>query len=291
MVQTNLLPPVTAVRIVWALTGEFSDDEHSKINAKLVEDNLKTIKDLAEQQKDKDGKIAETEETIYVRQAIALIDACVRNLDIIHKKRQLDFQENNELRQAYLDTITENLEFGTKAKDIVKSLPTMGITSVGGITLIESIKGSGIQLNSLQMWGIGGGLAAVGYIINLLIVRATRRYKQKLFVSQDYERGLYFGQYITRVKTSLISLYLDMNRIHKNIFGQPYPVEKDDVEGIVGEMLKGVQPMFCPYVHKHIQEKKVTPELWPLCETGKSSAVEPGKPSAVEQCIYWEGKK
>lgn len=284
MGQTNLLPPVTAIRIVWALTGEFSDDENSKLNAKLVEDHVKGIKDLADQQNDEVEKK-------YVRNAMSLMDACLRNLDIIHKKRTEDFRENNELRQAYLDTITENLAFGTKAKDIVKSLPTMGIASAGGITLIESLKGSGIQLESWQLWGLGAGLAAAGYIINLLIVRATRRHKQKLFVGQDYEKGLYFNKYVAQVKTALVSLYLDLNRIHKNIFGECYPGDQDDAVGIVGEMLKGVQPLFCPYVHKHMQEKKITPELWPRCETGKAIEAEPGNPKAIEQCVYWEGKK
>lgn len=98
--QTNLLPPVTVVRIVWALTGAFSDDENSKLNAKLVEDQIKSIKDEAEKQTDENEKI-------YVRNAIVLVDASVRNMDIIHKKRSLDFQENNELRQACLDKVTE----------------------------------------------------------------------------------------------------------------------------------------------------------------------------------------
>lgn len=173
----------------------------------------------------------------------------------------------------------------------MKSLPTMGITSAGGITLIESLKGSGIQLNSWQLWGLGAGLAAAGYIINMAIVKLTRRYKQNLFVSQDYERGLYFNHYLTHVKTALVSLCLDLNRVHKNIFGQPYPLEKDDIVGVVGEMLKGVQSLFCPYVHKHMMEKKITPELWPLCETGMAIDAEPGTPRAIEQCKYWEGKR
>lgn len=297
--QTNLLPPVTAVRIVWALTGEFSDDNHSQFNAKSVEDNLKNIKDFAEQQQGENEV-----EKIYVRNATVLMDACRRSLDIIHKKRELDFKENDEIRNAYLEDVKENLAFGTRAKNILKSLPIMAITGFGGtITLAEVFNKTNTPatsigavqapvLSSLQLWGIGAGFAAVGYIVNLVIVKLMRSYKQKLFVGQDYERGLYFNQYVNRVKIELITLYWDLNRIHNNIFKQKYPADKDDdAEKVVGEMLKGVQPLFCPYVHKHMQEKKVTPELWPLCEAGKSGEIGPEKPTAVEQCVYWEGKK
>lgn len=283
MAQTKLLPPVTAIRIAWARTGEFSDDDQSKVNAKIVENDLKTIIDLADKQPDENEKM-------YVRNASALMDACARNLDIIHKKRELDFEENNKIRDEYLEDVKENLDFGNKAKDVLKSLPTMGIASVGGISLIETLKGTGIQLDQWQIWSIGAGLAAAGYLVNLFIVRATRRYKQKLFVSQDYERGLYFSQYVSRVKMVLVSLFLDLNRIHKNVFGDVYSKDDDAVE-IVGEMLKGVLPLFCPYIHKHMMDKKITPQLWPLCETGKAIGSEVGSPVALEQCVFWEGKK
>jgi len=54
-----------------------------------------------------------------------------------------------------------------------------------------------------------------------------------------------------------------------------------EVSNIIGEMLKGVRPTFCKYVHKHMREKKIEPELWTLCETGKKDA--------VEKCPCWEG--
>jgi hypothetical protein len=91
---------------------------------------------------------------------------------------------------------------------------------------------------------------------------------------------LYYDQYLTRVATTLTSLYLDLDRIHKNVFGQSYPVDAD-VQVIVNEMLEGVRSTFCDYIHKHMNEEKITPELWSLCETGK----------ATEGCFFWEGKK
>jgi len=91
MSQTTLLPPITAIRMIWARTGAFSNDEHSKLSAVLTEAALKDIKDRAE----KDDKERE-----YVISAIATMDASLRSLDTIYKGRELNFQENERLRSA-----------------------------------------------------------------------------------------------------------------------------------------------------------------------------------------------
>lgn len=266
MSQTFLLPPVSAVRMVWARTGMFSNDEHSKISAVLTEAALKNIRERAE---------ADDKERKYVNSAIATMDATLRSLDIIHKGRELNFEENEKLRKAYLDSVKENLEFGKKAGDFLKSLPAMVIGGAGGITVAQYFK-----ISDINLWAIGLALASIGYIVNLEVVRLMRKRTQMLYVVQDYERSLYYDQYVTRVATTLTSLYLDLDRIHKNVFEQSYSVDVE-VSNIIGEMLKGVRPTFCKYIHKHIREKKIKPELWTLCETGKEVA--------VEKCPCWEG--
>jgi hypothetical protein len=125
------------------------------------------------------------------------------------------------------------------------------------------------------------GLAGAGYIINLGIVRFTRRRQQQLYLEQDYERNLYYDQYVTRVRTALFSLYLDLDRIHANIFGQSYPINSgQSAQDIVEEVVKGIRSTMCPYVHKHMKEHRIIPTLWPRCETGGEGA---------RHCPLWEG--
>jgi hypothetical protein len=274
MPQTSLLPPVSAVQKIWAKTGLFSNDEYSGQSAALVEADLKTIRDRAE---------SDESEKRYLAGAMASMDVSFRNLDMIYKGRQLNFQENEQLRTAYLDSVNENINFGSKAKDILKSLPAMSIGGAGSVT-VGNLLAERFKLDSAELWGIGLAFMGIGYLVNLVIVRSMRRRKQMLYVQQDYERGLYYDQYLSRVAIVLTSLYLDLDRIHKNVFGQSYFVkEKEDVETIVSAMLKGVHPTFCDYIHKHMHEKKITPELWSLCETGRAVA--------KETCDFWEGKK
>ena len=259
MSKTSLLPPFTAVRLVWARTGAFSEKaKHSQLAATLAEDAQKNIKVTAEKE-----KANNPEEYEYVNSATATMDAGLRNLDIVYKGRELNFEENEKLRSTYLNAVKETLEFGNSFKDFLKSLPTMTIGSVTGIAFAQSI----LKISDERLWGIGLGLAAVSYLVNLLIVKLMRKRKQQLYIIQDYERTLYYEQYVNRTEAVLTSLYNDIDRIHKNVFGAPYPAEKSTME-IIGDILEGVKPTFCKYTHKHLREKRITPELWSLCETG-----------------------
>jgi uncharacterized membrane protein YuzA (DUF378 family) len=206
------------------------------------------------------------------------MDASLRNLDIITKGRDTNFEQNEKLRSAYLRTIEENIEFGNRAKDILKSLPTMSVASLGGVTVFDVIADYlGRALTTASMVLILLGSAGAGYLINLYFVRESRKRQQELLIKEDYERQLYFDQYVNRVKLTLMALYNDLNRLHENFIGTAYP-EKSDVEKAVLELLEGARPTFCEYVHKHMREGKITPELWVKCETG-----------ANENCPQYEG--
>jgi hypothetical protein len=271
MAKTALLPTVTAVRMAWAMTGKFSDDE-SKIIAAYVEDELKNVEGEA-------SKIGPKEKS-YVKSAVATIKASMRSLNIIYKSRELNFKENEKLREAYLKSITENLDFGKQASDFLRSLPAMVIGGAGGVTVADAVGLSGVML-----WGVGLGLAGLGYLVQSYFVRRGRRQTQMLYVSQDYERNLYYEQYINRARDILQGLFLDLERIHKRIFGENYEVkiEPSAVKILVDAMLAGVTPTFCQFVHQHMKEKKVTPELWTKCECGNADA--------VRTCPFWEGPR
>jgi hypothetical protein len=270
MPKTALLPTVTAIRMVWAMTGKFSDDQPSQTMATYVEDTLKGIENQAA------GVSAE--EQSYVTSAIATMKASLRSLETAHKGRDLNFEENEKLRRAYLESVTESISFGSKAQDVLKSLPTMTVGAAGGVTIAQALGISGITL-----WGLGLALAALGYLVNLWFVRRARRQTQLLYVSQDYERDLYYEQYLNRVTTILLGLFLDLERIHKNVFQETYEADTNPstIRSFVEDILAGVRSTFCPFVHKHIADNRITPELWTRCESGNTDA--------VRLCPNWEG--
>ncbi|HEU5315807.1 MAG TPA: hypothetical protein VFX49_06820, partial [Chloroflexota bacterium] len=130
---------------------------------------------------------------------------------------------------------------------------------------------------------LGIGLAATGYFVNLYFVSLARGRSRKLYLTQDYERSMYFEQYVTRVRAILAALYLDVDRIHQAVFGAPYGGAIDEAMIVAGETLTGVGQTYCPLVHEHMHKGVVTPELWPICETGVAHA--------YKKCPLWKESK
>jgi hypothetical protein len=272
MSKSALLPTVTAVRMVWAMTGKFSNDEPSKSMATYVEDALKSIEDQA-------ASIG-IDEKSYVTSAAATMKSSLRSLDTAYKGRDLNFEENEKLRSAYLESVKESLNFGSKAQDFLKALPSMSIGAAGGLTVAQAA-----GLSVAGSWAAGLLLTALGYLVNLWFVRRARQKTQMLYVSQDYERSLYYEQYLSRVTQILLGLFLDLERIHKRVFSDNYKADTNPttIRSLIGDILAGVHSTFCQFVHKHMANKQITPESWTLCESGNSEA--------IRMCPLWEGPR
>jgi len=265
--KTTILSPPVAIKLAWGLTGRFPNEEYSKNNAVLIEDMMKEARERAKNHDD-------PKEEEYVEQAVALILASFRNLETIFKGRNLNFDDNEKLRSKYMESIEENIDFGNKIQNILKSVPTMTITTAAGtITLVQWLK-----LSPIQGWGVGLACAALGYMINLGIVKIMRRRIQYQYIDQDYDRNLYYSRYVTQIDMALKLLYLDIDRLHNRIFKTKYMPETS-VDKVIDDILKSIQPTFCEYIHKHKKKGIITPELWSLCETGNIEA--------VKHCKFW----
>ena len=108
------------------------------------------------------------------------------------------------------------------------------------------------------------------------------REKQELYMKEDYDRDLYYADYVSRVAAVLMGLYLEVNRIHEKVFKKPYD-EKRPASEAVDSLLMGVRPSYCKFLRKHMKDKVITPELWPTCETGDAEA--------TRACRNWEGAR
>lgn len=273
---TTLLPPSTAVKIAWAMTGFFvKNNPESQDIATEAKEHLDSIIERAKRTNDT--------EKAYVNIAAADIEATMRTLDTIYKGRELNLEENDKLRAVTLKNIEEDSKFGRSAQDFLKSLPTMAIAAgAGTVTLNEVLESA--SLPGWSLWLIGLGFAGIGFFINLWVVKLNSRRRQKLYIQQDYERTIYFQQYMTRVRTALIILYTDIDRAHNQFFKKKYPLDKSvKVATVVKDILRGAMPTLCEEIHRHIQEGKITTDLWTLCDAGIQ---------LVEGCKYWPpGKK
>lgn len=276
MAVTTILAPFTAVRLAWAIAGKFTSEPDSKVSAQIAEELLKKMSAKA---------ATDTNERSYVSQSEATIHDAIRSLEVIYKGRELNFEENEKLRQAYIENVQDSIQFGSKAKDYLKALPTMAIAGPGvagtlGPTLAGYLdRGIATGYQTLFLWGFGAVMAGLGYFIYAGIVRRGRKRTQMLYVEQDYERNLYYDQYIARVVAALTGLYQDIDRIHEQTFGEVYPIGDGDADSVVADLLRGVRPTMCNNVHKHMRKGVVTPAVWTMCEVGEPPST---------QCPYWE---
>ena len=265
------LSPLASVGLAWTIAGKFTSEPESKMTAQLAEDRLKAALESVG---------AGTVEQQYLSRVETAILAAVRNLEVIYKGRELNFAENERLRQAYMENVRENIEFGRNARSYLKALPTMAIAGPGGTALLvnnlpQRLTG---EHETLFLWLLGAALSGIGYWIYRGVMFLSRKRTQTLYVQQDCERNLYYSSYVTRVEVVLAGLYSHVDRVHSQTFGAPYPHSEGNAATVVGELLAGIQPRMCRYVHEHMRAGVVTPELWPLCEAGGEG---------VESCPHW----
>jgi hypothetical protein len=265
---TRFLTPMTAVEIAWARTGQFSSSPHSEQMGHQANARLKKIEEDASK---------EPRDCDYVQQVVSAMDATHRTLDTIYKGRELNFKENEKLRQSSLDSIQDVVQFGTRAKDFVRSLPGLAIGSAGGVTLLNALY-PGDSIPDYVTWAAGVGAAALGYLVFQAAMLLSRRWKEQNYIREDYDRGLYYQQYVKRTEVALRGLYDEACAAHRRAFDED--VCGDDGTEL-NTYLDALQPTFCRYVHEHMRRGVVRCKHWPMCETG-------GPPeSNRDACDWW----
>jgi hypothetical protein len=266
MEKTSLLAPATAIRIVWTCTEAFSKRRSSQPSV-LIEEALQDIKELAEE-----------DEKMYILRVKFAMSASLRSIHTIYKCRNLNFDENEKLRAASLEYVKENIEFGTKLRDFSKALPGMVIGGAGGYKVAQAFTFPDFSLAIIAVLGI-----LAGFLVNWKFIAWRTEKNKEIYVQQDYDRNLYYEQYLNKVAEILESLYKGVNQIHKNFFGGYYPVEEEAVSVVNDIIVTEARPRHCDYFHEHMREGIITPKLWPLCETGVEKA--------VKECMYWKEKE
>jgi hypothetical protein len=269
MKKTNLLPPLSAVYLIWGTTRKFADTSNTDsfdTTIKPYFDNL--LKEA----------LNNNQETQYLNQAYALMMASMRNVIIIYKGRQLNYSENKLIRETYLEALKTELNITSQLKDLLKSLPAITIGGVSGLVVAEK---TDTASGSLKQWLYAMVFAIAGYVARYLYAQFTTYRKQKNFVRQDYETTIYYNHYLIRMEEVMINMYRRLEEIHEKVFDQKYD-KNSQSEDSIKELFLEIQPIQCPLLNLHINTYKVTPNRWQMCEVGLPLA---------ESCKYYRKRK
>jgi hypothetical protein len=281
------LTPLAAVQTVWGYTVEFSRKESINLidfTQKVLtqfcgkgeaagknQSNANTANQppgaqLPDKTKGCVLKLSEDEKR-YLYRVLAAMECALRCLHVLYQGRNHNWQEIEKLHEVYLESLKNTVTFGEKFKDIFRALPAMALGSAGGITLVEAFKTTPIS----KLWLVGLLFAALGYFVDLFVVKWSNKRKRRNYIRLDYERTCYYKDYLTRIYPVLIHLYDSVKEIYEEIFDPPY---KNDTQiqnerNWIEKMVNQLEPQLCEFIDIHMESNKITPELWPCCETGK----------------------
>ena len=264
MAVTTALPPSLAVELAWGLSSQFSKDADAKARGEMTKVDF----DRIVQPVDTSGT---DEEKRYVRGTAALIDGTLRTLHIIVAGRDLNIDELDELRDKRREDVEASAKLSGSLQSIApRAVTTLFVGGAGGAGLSEALtRWAGIQETDIALFQglVIAAAAAVGYIVHELVVaRLVRRALTRELIKKDYDRTRYFDQYHQRCRLALWSLCERVNIWHQAVFGAPFPCT--NAWDVARRVLDGAQSTCCPWVHKHLRNGWITPDLWSLCETG-----------------------
>ena len=226
----------------------------------------------------------------YVRRAKISIYMHMRSLSTVYVARELNFKENEILRSAYLDFVVDNFAFGTEIKDWIKTLPTVALGGISGVAIATAYGAP-----NYLIWGAAVFFAIIAFAIQGYLLQYKCKRKEWTYMGVSFERTLYYCQYLDRVTAILKNLYSDLNQLHKEVFGEYYPITTEtalnmeaEIDTFIKNLFKGVKPSQCPMVYPEIYKLKktgiidsfmakvapkscITPEIWAVCETNNQN--------------------
>jgi hypothetical protein len=213
-----------------------------------------------------------------------LIRSSQRTLQIIVEGRNLNFKEEDELRESSQENILYFSQFSSNLQSILPRLGSMAVVgSAGSITFAQIFNDVLKDLPGYTFPLIIALADGIGYLLHgLVVIPTVKRLLQREKIRADYDRNLYYDQYYERSRNALATLFIALEECHNSFFGNKYHGENMSAHEAAEMSIEGARPTMCYYVYKHMNAKKITPDLWPMCETGRG----------VKECrLYKEEKK
>lgn len=267
MAKTKFFPPERAIEIAWARTTQLSSNQAARVDAERAKEQMDDLLKKAEEK-------GSDKEKRYVNGVYSAIESTFRNLVTARNALDLNFTEVLKLREKRSENIQYNETFSSELQSLIPRLSEMTIGGVTGGVLLSAIVENWFppSLKPYAMPLVLAFSAAATYIIHETLVKPWVRKKLEMEVIKlDYDRIMYYAQYVERVKASLKGLFNKVNRLHEHIFEDNYYKEKVDPDKFVNDVLVGMEPSMCDYVADCISPPKevITSDLWSRCETGR----------------------
>ena len=262
--QTQLISPRGAIDIAWASTNDLSTNPKISGNAERVKKRMDDIIEIAY----KGNNMKEKE---YINSVYMAIESTYRSLATITNGRNNNYTEINTVRDQQAKDMQSYASFILTLQSTIPRIAEMTIGGIASGTLFGPYFIRMFPSLGDSAFHISVALGAVIFYLVSEFYINPRLAKRKLrsIIQLDYDKDLYYQQYLNRIKEALISLYDQVENLHVKNFKIKYNEEKNS-ETEVDDLLKGLDTTMCENVVTCMENEKITPDNWAVCESGET---------------------
>jgi len=267
--------PREAVQFTWALTigqSGSADAEGLRERQKDIQDYIDGIRSELV----KKGK-ANQQHIRYIDAIYAAINSCVRTLHIIIRGRDTNFKEVDKLKEVYLAKAEAITTFSGNLQSAFGRIATI---TIGGTSATAIVAYYFPNLPTFVFPLVLAAAGAISFGVHEQFVKPWQQKENvKASIRNDYQRNLYYQQYVRRTKDALTRLFKETLDLYKEIYDGSYdpkydiPKNREEfTDNLLGPLGFNI-PYICPNIHdcfaKGIILDKKNLDRWPTCESGE----------------------
>lgn len=253
----HMFTPREAVKRVWSCTSAFAGAEQT---GPVLTYSDATFKEI----------LKETHPAYkrYVIETKSTMDVALRALETHYHGRQLNYDQVRDLGKKMDESVRDDVVGGLKMIDLIAGIPAaVAVTAyVGEEKITQTIYDLLGWENAISFVFLFSLLA---YLLFLLLTSCIRLRLRWSYIWRDFQITWYYIDYLNECRDTLIGLMKDVQNLYTSRVNRYYNMSGD--MDFVNRLMDDIRPAFCPKFNDHVEDGRLTPDVWTLCEMGDSS--------------------
>jgi hypothetical protein len=219
----------------------------------------------------------------YMDAIFNAVDSCVRTLLVIIRGRDTNFKETDSLMDMYIKSNESISSFTLSLQSAFGRVAGMTFGGTSATAIVMTL------FPNLPVWVFPLTLSAMGAISYALYELLVTPWKQKknmaARIKNDYQRDIYFQQYVRRCRDALVGLLMNAFSIYKQVYGVHYDdsfknieIQRKFAENVVDDALGSLDLKYsCEDIHDCYDKKifltneSIELGRWATCESGEGN--------------------
>jgi hypothetical protein len=219
----------------------------------------------------------------YVEAVFNAVDSCYRTLLVIIRGRDTNFKETDSLTEMYIKNNESISSFTLNLQSAFGRVAGMTFGGTSATAIVMTL------FPDLPVWVFPLTLSAMGAISYALYELFVTPWKQRknmaARIKNDYQRDIYFQQYVRRCRDALVGLLMETFSIYKQVYGVHYNDSFENIQTRRKSAEKAVDYVLgslglnycCEDIHDcydkklFLEDKSIDRGRWATCESGEGN--------------------